>query len=102
MNAGHEASLNVVCKDRKMHVDLKAEIALSDDMESKWKPSRSPSYRRRQERRRAARSKAEEAYESTVNTEAVTKNSVSLPELSSKMIEKVANEKSFKWNNASS
>ena len=92
MNAGHEASLNVVCKDRKMHVDLKAEIALSDDMESKWKPSRSPSYRRRQERRRAARSKAEEAYESTVNTEAVTKNSVSLPELSSKMIEKVANE----------
>ena len=92
MNAGYEASLNVVCKDRKMCIDLKAEIALDDDaqdfgLRNKWQPIRSPSYRRRQERRRAARVKAEEANGSM---EATVNNDISHQASCNEVTEKVA------------
>ena len=65
MTAGHQACLNVVCGDRKLVLDLKAEIALDDVNNSfvqpPWRQNRSPAYKRRQERRQAARSVAEEA-----------------------------------------
>ena len=54
-----------MCKDRKLVLDLKAEIALdyvkNTIAQSPWKQNRSPAYKRRQERRRASRSAAEEA-----------------------------------------
>ena len=65
MNAGHQALLNVECRDGKLSVDLKAEIAL--DAPPK-RQIRGPAYKRRQERLQASRSDAEEA--TTVKEEA--------------------------------
>ena len=64
MNAGHQACLNVVCNNGKLTVDLKAEIALdtvkiATNLPPK-KQIRRPADKRRQERRQAARSDAEE------------------------------------------
>ena len=57
MHAGHEASLNATFKDGKLCIDLKAEIALNSlpdgSPQAPWRQIRSPSYKRRQERRRA-------------------------------------------------
>ena len=59
-----------------MTVDLKAEVALEDEtshvnVQPHWKSMRSPAYKRRQERRQAARIVAEEAMIADVKKEAV-------------------------------